>query len=155
MNNKFENNKSWRFISGAYVFENMVNPMDGILSESFAFAKMNSNITADFIAIKVGDVSGDVYVNKLENIDGRNGESIGFVMSNNKFNANETIEVPVYASDFNDITGLQGTFKFDTKKLDFVGIEAATLDMSSANINTGLTEKDLYLWYGLMKMESI
>ena len=147
VNNKFENNKSWRFISGA--FDNLVNPMDGILTESFAFSKMNSNITADFIAVKVGDVSGDATVNKLENIDGRNGVNIGFVMSNNKFDANEIIEVPVYASDFKDVTGLQGTFKYNTEKLDFIEIEAATLDMSTANINTGLTGKGLIpmVWF--------
>jgi hypothetical protein len=60
-------------------------------------------------------------------------------MNNIKFSANEIIEVPVYSSDFNDVTGFQGTFNFDAGNLQFAGIESASLDMSIANINASKT----------------
>ncbi|MGE5355272.1 MAG: HYR domain-containing protein [Deltaproteobacteria bacterium] len=135
VNEKFDNNKSWRFISSSYVFDNSINPLEINVSENYAITKMSSDIKADFIAVKIGDVSGDVYVNKMEMLNGRNTESIGFVLPNNKFSANEIIEVPVYSLDFNDITGFQGTFTFNTKNIEFAGIESGVLDISIANIN--------------------
>lgn len=136
VNEKFESNKSWRFIPKDFTFENLLNPIDGTIKESITFTNIENDLTADFIAVKIGDVSGDVYVNKLDHLNKRNAENIDLIIDNKSFNSGESIEIPVYSSDFNDVLGLQGTFKFDSEKLEFAGIESSGINIAETNIST-------------------
>ncbi len=55
----FEGNTSWRFIWGGYEFLDPSNPLDEPFPEVLDFATTNiSDLTAGFIAVKVGDVNG-------------------------------------------------------------------------------------------------
>jgi hypothetical protein len=136
INEKFEGNNSWRFIPKNFTFENLLNPIDGTIKESLVFTNLENNLTADFIAVKIGDVSGDVYVNKLDNMKKRNSENIELIIDNKTFNSGENIEIPVYSADFNEVLGMQGTFKFDSEKLEFAGIESSGINISETNIST-------------------
>ena len=46
-------------------------------------------------------------------------------------NAGQTIEVPVKAKDFKNISGYQFTFAFDQSAIEFAGMEAGAIDCSN------------------------
>lgn len=53
----FSQNTSWRFVDKNYVFPNPANPFLEPFPESVSFNNLNGPGTADFIAIKTGDVN--------------------------------------------------------------------------------------------------
>ncbi|MEM6769429.1 MAG: hypothetical protein AAF597_02495, partial [Bacteroidota bacterium] len=55
----FENNTSWRFLLADYNFLFPSNPWSEVFPETAAFPDLNGAQSADFIAIKVGDVTGN------------------------------------------------------------------------------------------------
>ncbi|MEZ4907737.1 MAG: HYR domain-containing protein [Saprospiraceae bacterium] len=140
---RFESNNSWRFISNELGMDDTDNPLNGQFSETLPFTDLNSDIAANFTAVKVGDISGDALVNGLEGLEVRNSESVEFVVDNAVFEVGNEVFVPVYAKDYNDVIGFQGTFKFNSNVLVFEGIEAASIDNSNINIATNRLENGL------------
>ncbi len=53
----FPNNTSWRFVPADFVFPNPADPFQTAFPEVVNINNLSSDITADFIAIKVGDVN--------------------------------------------------------------------------------------------------
>jgi hypothetical protein len=71
--NELPNNTSWRFVRKDYVFPNPFNPFAEVFPEHYAVANLQSPVSADFVAIKVGDVNGTAVCNSLvENTDRTN-----------------------------------------------------------------------------------
>lgn len=60
IDNQFPNNDSWRFIPSDHVFPNPLNPLGSIPPNSIPYPNVQMDqLDANFIGIKVGDVSGD------------------------------------------------------------------------------------------------
>lgn len=65
INNRFPNNTSWRFVDRQYSFPDPYNPFVPGFPESVWIDSVTQGIdTADFVAIKVGDVNGSYFLNK-------------------------------------------------------------------------------------------
>ena len=63
---KFSNNRSWRFVSTSYTFPNRLNPWLQSFPEYIFIASWIRGQSADFVAIKIGDVNASAKVNEEE-----------------------------------------------------------------------------------------
>ena len=57
------NSTSWRFIDKSYVFPDPANPFAEVFPESVTFQNIQFPVSADFVAIKVGDVNHTAIAN--------------------------------------------------------------------------------------------
>lgn len=135
-NDKLENNDAWLYINSDYSFENPNNPMAEEFANSLKIENLTGNINVDFIAVKIGDVSGDATVNSNDETESRSDESIFFTVENIEFVESELVEIPVKAKDFVSVQGFQTTFVFDQNSLEFEGLESGVLNVSEQNIAT-------------------
>ena len=140
---EFESNSSWRFIYKTQGMDDNENPLNGEFSETLPFNDLNSNLNADFVAVKVGDINGDAVVNGLDKLETRTTKAIGFVIDNEEFEKSNIVEIPVLARDFNEIIGFQGTFRFNSDLLEFVSLVPAGVESKSMNIAINRLENGL------------
>ncbi len=125
-------NDSWRFVQESFVFPDPSNPFLTSFPESLELNNLETDVLdADFIAIKIGDVNGNV--NPALFTDGGGSDSRGERDLNLKtneilFEKDKIIEIPLFADNFDDILGYQMTFDFDPAILAFTGVEKGTLE---------------------------
>lgn len=140
----FQGNESWRFVPSAHKFKNPNNPFDGGFTEYHSLTPFNSNVTADFIGIKIGDVNGTVTPNQLMGGEVRSlDKEVVFNTPEHIFKANELVKVPVYADQLTRINGYQFTISFDTKSLKFMQIEPIAPEMTMSNFGVHQASKGL------------
>ena len=71
---EFPKNTSWRFVDSDYVFPNLYNPFQDIFPETRQIANLQvSTVEQNFVAVKVGDVSGNAVANNLQTTEERTG----------------------------------------------------------------------------------
>jgi hypothetical protein len=129
----FNSNTSWRFVDGGYTFPNPNKPCN--FMETKMFDVQNSGLnSANFIAVKVGDVSGDHTPNSLLGTETRN--SVGtltFGVAEQQLVAGQEYSVEVTAEDFVGVQGYQYTMEFDANLVEFVDVTANWADLSTSN----------------------
>jgi hypothetical protein len=129
---EFANNTSWRFIQADYEFENEANPLTETFPEFEVIENIQYDVQANFIAIKVGDITNDASLNGQPVVESRNANTLRLELENVTVQAG-AVEVPVYAKDFNQINGFQFTLNFDPKVLKFEGMESGVLNIGMDN----------------------
>ena len=138
--NEYPNNTSWRFVDRNHVFTDPTDPLAQTFPEVMNYNNLQGVMDiSDFIAIKVGDVSGDATPNDILGVDDRtlNGTTT-FATNDQTFTAGQNIAVPVTADELSRIVGYQFTMEFDNKALQLADIEMGEVKgMSKANF--GLT----------------
>ena len=135
MDDNFANNTSWRFVPANYAFQNPQNPFAEAFPESLTVQNMGGAITLeDFIAIKIGDINGNVnpqlytgnngttnQVNEMM-LENRSSERLLLSASDQHFLAGEVISVSVSAKELSDLVSWQMTIDYDENKLSFQDI---------------------------------
>lgn len=136
-------NKSWRFIPADYVFPDPANPFAGYFPEILNIDDLSgSEMHADFIAIKVGDVNGSATPTNLQDIEERDDQGIFTVIADNKRVAEgETFTVDLYAHGMHYIPGYQFTLGFDTDLLEWEEVTSGELEGVNEG-NFGLSALD-------------
>ena len=128
----FKDNTSWRFVQADYVFANPSKPFG--FPETKSFKSLNASNAANFVAVKVGDVSGDHTPNSLLGSETRN--SVGtltFSIAEQTLVAGQKYTVAVRAENFRAVQGYQYTMDFNTDVVEFEGVDAVWTDLSEAN----------------------
>ena len=118
-------NQSWRFpVSGTAV------DTDGRI----AFTETAENAyTVDFVAVKIGDVNlTATYDVSNPNIEPRTSSQVILGIDNEKVPAGQTVRIPVYATQFESVTGFQYTMNL--KGMVFEGIEAGAIQMTEDHV---------------------
>jgi hypothetical protein len=124
--------KSWRFVDATYDFP-APNPLAVQYPENISMMLMANYDAADFVGVKIGDLSGD--------INARSSSQLEMVVADEAYVAGNEYVVDFRASDFVDMVGYQFTLNFDNSALEFAGIEMGELtNLSDANF--GLTYVD-------------
>jgi hypothetical protein len=128
----FTNNTSWRFVDAGYVFPNPTKPFNFPEMKSMMLTP-NAN-TANFIGMKIGDVSGDHTPNTLLGGEVRNvvGD-LTFAVADQTLTAGQEYTVAITAENFRQIQGYQYTLDFDGSALEFVSVDAVWSDLSASN----------------------
>jgi hypothetical protein len=128
--NEFTNNTSWRFGDGAQTFENEMNPFATFV-EAINVDFLTENSNNDFIAIKIGDVSGNAIANSLQ-VDSRSNTTVTFAANDQLVNAGEIVSLTVNSSDFEGMNAFQ--FTLNTAGLEFTNAFSGAIEMSNENV---------------------
>ena len=136
--NEFPDNKSWRFVPTEYDFSDPNDPWPfvEVMDIDDLSGDMMSN---DFVAIKVGDLSGDAKANGLLGSVVRSGAEVSISTEDVHFEEGQLVEVDLILSE-GSYTGLQYALQFDNKKVQLADIQHSALLSTDANL--GLTRLD-------------
>jgi len=130
----FSKEKSWKFIDANYQFIDPTNPLDENFPRIIDFADLSANAAADFIGVKVGDLSGDSYANRLLDVSTRSlNPTVVLSTDDQKLVVGEQFEIPFQSMDMDQISALQFTMEFDPARLEFVGVNEGALNISESN----------------------
>lgn len=155
----FADNDSWRFVRADHEFINPENPFVPDFPEIYNINDLPEDVLdADFIGIKVGDVSGDAIPNNLTT-DGEgllvygtrlthNGSQVeerteemglNLIVENEKLSKGEEHLITFTSDNFEHILGFQTTLSIDVEKVELLEIESGLL---YEDANFGLTAID-------------
>jgi hypothetical protein len=124
IDDQFPNNTSWRFVDKDYVFQTPQNPW----SDPAGFPEVmnyndmtTSSLSADFVAIKIGDVNGSALTNLTGTPDDRSGADWNLRVKDELLKRGQTLEVPVFG-DEPAIFGYQFTLELG-KQIELVEVK--------------------------------
>lgn len=134
----FQNSPSWTFVDAGFKFDPS-NPFD------FPnFIKINQMskpmLENNFVAVKIGDVTGEANTGSLNVVGQRTNEICGFEMELSPVELDQEIRIPFYTStSWNEVEGMQFELGFDANVLSFERIESnqIVLDQSNYKSNNG------------------
>lgn len=130
---RFEDNTSWRFVDAQYRFPDPSNPWLEPFPETVRFAEMPEVATANFVGVKIGDVSGNA-LNDLPRGPLVRGQSRATLeVLDQTFSAGATIEVVLELHSPQDsLKGFQFFLNWETAVLELVA--ATPLGLSEENM---------------------
>ena len=116
---KFSNNKSWKFVDKLYPF--LTNYPEKESYQEFIFFNKNK-LKYDFVGIKIGDVNNSAKLNTFSD-HAVDRASMNILIQDKKFSLNEIFEIEFDINKIgNPIDGLQFALKFDDKSLELVNM---------------------------------
>ena len=130
INTEFTNNTSWRFVDANYVFNDPQQAAGEDFPELINQGYLSqNNSSADFIAIKVGDVSGNANPASLEPIVSRNytGEELIFKVRDQVVQKGKTYTINFDLEENKDLIGFQFTLDYKEDYLKFLHAGSNTL----------------------------
>ncbi|MEZ4992319.1 MAG: T9SS type A sorting domain-containing protein [Saprospiraceae bacterium] len=121
---KFPNNTSWRFIDASYKFPNPANPWQEEFPEVINVNDLQGALAnADFVAVKVSDLSIDAKANALMAETRTKQGTFALNVADVNMKAGNEYRVAVTAADLAKLQGFQGTLNFDNSKVSLVDVE--------------------------------
>jgi hypothetical protein len=147
VSNDLPNNTSWRFVNKAYQFADPLNPWNA--QEVYSVNDLATRvINADFVAIKVGDVTGDARANSAQSVGNRSfNNSVKIKTQTETLKAGEKTRVEFKATK--DVNGIQFTLNLDTDKIKLMDIENGLSEDNMLNFNVFENEGIItYSWNG-------
>lgn len=133
---EFENNSSWRFVTADFEFSNIALPFEDSFTEDLEFGGILSrDLDQDYIAIKVGDVSGDADVSSAP-LDPRNEPlaSMELQVEDMLMEKGQVYTVNIKASETAHLMGFQFALNYDVKTLALHEVEPGNLlDLNQNN----------------------
>lgn len=132
ISDKFENNTSWVFVDAQHVLDPVkpFNYPDFIQVNNLNSAMMNNN----FVAVKIGDVTGEAGTGNVSSVQNRNQKNIGFEISAIDAGITEIIKFPVYAnSDITSIDGFQMDLTNGSSEIEVLAIESGVLTINDSH----------------------
>jgi hypothetical protein len=126
---EYPNNQlSWRFVNENYVFP-QPNPLSQRYEEDVTMTLMNDYLNADFVGVKIGDLSGD--------LNGRSGGVVDLVVADEQLIQGNEYRLVINTEGFEELVGFQFTLNFDATALEYVGMYETALGIEDGNV--GLT----------------
>ena len=142
---EFPNNDSWRFIDALYEFPLPTDPWLEVFPEDYEIPALNTNMSANFIGVKIGDVNGSVEANfESVVVEKRSNNPIELRYQDQVVEKGDRVELNITGDVFKDISGMQ--FTLNHKGLDLEDIEAERLDISEVNIGRLASEVTSFSW---------
>jgi len=118
---ELQNNLSWRFVDASYVFPNPANPWEEAFPEIISINNLAGDLKdQNFIAIKVGDVSGNAQHAGLAPLPEERSPA-RLTIFDIRMAAGETREIPLYLEEVDHLLGCQFTLETDLDILDVDG----------------------------------
>ena len=127
---RFANNESWRFVSESSNLFEETSPWP-FLEFIYHQALTKDLINQNFIAIKVGDVNGDVVANSFMKAEIRSAEK-SLTAVDQSYVAGEEVMIPIYAHDINSFEGLQ--FTLEHNGLEFIELRSDAINIGTDHI---------------------
>jgi hypothetical protein len=118
----FANNSSWRFVDASYTFPNASNPWAASFPEVKNVNDLVGSLSANFVAVKVGDVNGNAIANSTQGSVRNLTSNLGINVADMNLVAGNEYKVDFTAADLNGIEGFQFTLNLDKKGLELVDL---------------------------------
>ena len=130
----FPANTSWRFVDASYTFLDPTHPLD----EAWPEVRNANNLPGDlnflnFIAVKIGDVSGNAVPNLRAATATDNRSLLALRLTDRAYEAGDTFRVPLRLDHPADLVALQLALQFDPAVLELRGVQAAALHLSATH----------------------
>jgi len=127
-------NDSWTFVPKGHEFFDEQMPWNSpnrINLSSLYISEMD----ADFVAVKIGDVNGSAVVNLdgATDLEKRSNNKVFLSTDNMSYKAGELVAVPLRVDKSADIAGIQFTLEFDADNLLFEGIDNGVVHVEQNN----------------------
>jgi len=142
----------WKFIPATYTFPSP-NPLIPPFPQSISHTALATSMpNDDFVAVRMGDVTGNAPVNNLQGpVIDRQGEVFYFRLEERALRAGEVVSVPFRARDFTERQAYQLTLAYDPVALQLTDIQPGALPGLSLNhFGTTYTQEGYltHLWVG-------
>jgi hypothetical protein len=118
----FQNNTSWRFVDATYQFPNASNPWAAAFPEVVSINDLAANTTANFVAIKVGDVNVSAVVSGATAAEVRTAGTLDINAADAALKAGQEYSVEFSAADLKNVQGYQFALNLDKRKVELVDI---------------------------------
>jgi hypothetical protein len=118
----FANNSSWRFVEASYTFPNASNPWAASFPEVKNVNDLEGSLTANFVAVKVGDVNGSAIANSTQGSVRKLTSNLGINVADMNLVAGNEYKVDFTTADLNGVEGFQFTLNLDKKGLALVDL---------------------------------
>ncbi|WP_421800255.1 Calx-beta domain-containing protein [Haliscomenobacter sp.] len=119
----FANNTSWRFVDATYRFPNPTNPWSTAFPEVVSVNDLVTNVRANFVAIKVGDVNASASVSGAASAEIRTREDFKLKTQEQNLKSGNEYKVSFTAEDLKDIQGYQFALNLDQSKVELLDLE--------------------------------
>jgi len=131
------NNTSWRFVDATYKFVDQDNPWEFDVKEDYEIFNLTESMNIDFVGVKVGDVNSSVIANANSgSIDSRSVRWGLEFESHQTYTESSDIKVIEFKSpNYERVSGFQGTFEFDSDKIEVLDITGKALNINDDNFN--------------------
>ena len=123
--------KLWAFVNSSYVFSNPQNPFPYESSRSYSSASALTD--QNFIGLKLGDVNNSWDPNTAKDLSPN---ILEFNIQDYQAQNGDIISIPVTVSNFNNVSGLQYTIKWDPQVLEFIEANNLALNMDNGTTQT-------------------
>lgn len=126
-------NESWRFVEKDQQFNDPKDPFP--FNESISFKSFQKDeMASDFVAVKIGDVSGNAAATGLDKNTGRNGQMLMTVERPHL--EGEYVAVPLTLAGLttDNCIALQFTADYDSELLDFVELRSDLFEVMDHNV---------------------
>jgi len=147
---------SWRFPIQDQVFVDQFKPFP--YEETVEISSLTDDMdNQNFMGVKIGDVNLSAVLSVNGNtteVESRSQSVLTLEMDEAQLIQGESVTLPVYARDMNDIYGFQNTINFDGTSMTFVGVTPGSLDMTSNNVALTSSNNDLSISWNTTKAES-
>ena len=120
----FANNSSWRFVDASYTFPNASNPWAASFPEVKNVNDLVGSLSANFVAVKVGDVNGNAIANSTQGSVRNLTSNLGINVADMNLVAGNEYKVDFTAADLSGVEGFQFTLNLDKKGLELVDLIA-------------------------------
>uniref|UniRef100_UPI0035946A29 T9SS type A sorting domain-containing protein n=1 Tax=Haliscomenobacter sp. TaxID=2717303 RepID=UPI0035946A29 len=118
----FSNNTSWRFIDAAYNFPNASNPWAASFPEVVSINDIPANATANFVAIKIGDVNASASVSAAASAEVRTNGTLNIQAAEAAMKAGQEYSIEFNAADLKSVQGYQFALNLDKSKVELVDL---------------------------------
>jgi hypothetical protein len=118
----FQNNTSWRFVDATYQFPTASNPWAAAFPEVVSVNDLAANTTANFVAIKIGDVNASATVSSATAAEVRTAGTLDINAAEAALKAGQEYSVEFSATDLKNIQGYQFALNLDKRKVELVDI---------------------------------
>ena len=138
LSNEFPIGRSWSFVDAALSFDNILSPFPYV--DIISMNDLDYSPTGmDFIAVKMGDVSGDVTLASATQSRSRSNTTLS--IENESVDANKMFSIPFKSTEAIDLAGIQMGMSFDRNDVEFLGVYGNGFEVTSQNINEDLLKE--------------
>lgn len=139
---KFRNNGSWRFIRSNYTFPDPENPWRETFPEIANYNNLSAAISsADFTAVKIGDVSGNARANSRASSDRSPAGEAYLEFPDREVKAGQIFTAAFRLPERSSLEGLQLALQWDVAAAELVDIEHGLA--KAAHLGVHLTEEGI------------
>lgn len=136
---EFKNNSSWRFVDGGYAFPDPVHPCNFAETKKIEILSNFGLYYANFIGVKIGDVSGDHTPDQLLDSESREARgSLSFRIQDRLLEPGHEYEIAITAKNVSEILAYQYTLEVDPKKVAFIDVTPQWADLDRSNFGLSM-----------------